>query len=238
MTKPLRLAGVAVAAIGLTACSDLPNFGAEDPATSQGGQILELWQLFIIAAAVVGGIVYALIFFVIIRYRRRDDELPTQTEGNNPLEVFYTVVPIVIVVGLFAATMFTQVDIDEPVDDPDVVVEVIGFQWQWQFNYVGEDVSVTGAPDIDPVLVLPLDSTVRFRLTSRDVIHSFFVPGFLYKRDVIPGVDNEFDVTITQEGTFQGHCAEYCGLLHDRMNFEVRTVPSTEYQAWLEGHRG
>lgn len=220
----------------LTACSELPRFGAEDPASTQGNQILELWQLFVIAAAVVGGIVYALIFFAIIRYRRRDDALPAQTEGNNRLEVFYTVIPILIVVGLFAVTMLTQIDIDSE-QDPDVVVEVVGFQWQWQFNYVGEDVSITGAPDIDPVLVLPLDSTVRFRLTSRDVIHSFFVPGFLYKRDVIPGVDNEFDLTVTAEGTFEGHCAEFCGLLHDRMNFEVRTVPEAEYRAWLEEQR-
>lgn len=237
MTKALRIVGGAVAVVSLTGCSQLPNFGAEDPATTQGSQILELWQLFIIAAAIVGGIVYALIFFAIIRYRRRDDELPAQNEGNNRLEVFYTVVPILIVIGLFAVTMVTQIDIDSE-EDPDVVVEVVGFQWQWQFNYVGEDVTVTGAPDIDPVLVLPLEATVRFRLTSRDVIHSFFVPGFLYKRDVIPGVDNEFDVTITAEGTFQGHCAEFCGLLHDRMNFEVRTVPADEYRQWLEEHRG
>jgi cytochrome c oxidase subunit II len=238
VTKPLRLVGGAVAVLGVTACSQLPNFGAEDPASSQGSRILELWQLFVIAAAVVGGIVYALIFFVIVRYRRRgDDELPAQTEGNNRLETIYTVLPIVIVIGLFAATMATQIDIDSTADEPDVVIEVVGFQWQWQFNYVGEDVSITGAPDIDPELVLPLDSTVRFRLTSRDVIHSFFVPGFLYKRDVIPGVDNEFDVTVTEAGTFEGHCAEFCGLLHDRMSFQVRTVPAGEFQAWLEEHR-
>ena len=151
--------------------------------------------------------------------------------------MFVFAVGLLIVIGLFTATMVTQVRVDAVAEDPDVVVEVVGFQWQWQFNYVDEGVSVTGAPDADPEMVLPVGSTVRMRLFSRDVIHSFFVPGFLFKRDVIPGVDNEFDVTITEAGVFQGHCAEFCGLLHDSMNFTVRTVPDAEYQAWLEEQR-
>ena len=108
------------------------------------------------------------------------------------------------------------------VDQPDLVVEVVGFQWQWQFTYADSGIVVTGTPDGGlPVLVLPVDRTTRLDLRTTDVNHSFWVPRFLNKRDLIPGVDNAIDVTPTETGTYDGVCAEFCGLDHGRMRFAV-----------------
>jgi cytochrome c oxidase subunit 2 len=149
----------------------------------------------------------------------------------------YTAIPILIVLVLFIVNVITEHDVTALTDDPDVVVDVVGFQWQWQFDYVDEDVTVTGVPGRRPELVLPLDRTVRFRLSSPDVIHSFWVPEFFEKRDVIPGVDNEIELTPNREGRYTGRCAEFCGLDHWRMTFTVRVVPEAEFESWLEEQR-
>jgi cytochrome c oxidase subunit II len=117
---------------------------------------------------------------------------------------------------------------------PDLTVDVRGFQWQWQFHYQGSDVVITGDPaQGPPVLMLPLDRTIRVNLVAVDVIHSFWVPDFLEKRDLIPGVDNHIDITPNAAGTFAGHCAEFCGLDHWRMGFEVTVVPGEQFDRWV-----
>ena len=116
---------------------------------------------------------------------------------------------------------------------------MIGFQWQWQFHYRSEGVTVTGNSEgRGPQLVLPVGRTVQLNLMTADVSHSFWVPRFLSKRDLIPGVRNRINVNITKPGTFVGRCAEFCGLDHWRMNFEVRAVSEADYQSWLRGQRG
>jgi cytochrome c oxidase subunit 2 len=133
---------------------------------------------------------------------------------------------------------------EEDEGGPDLVVGVVGFQWNWQFNYEsfnGEEfggdgdlqpLQVTGRPGAPAELVLPADSTVRFVETSPDVIHSFFVPQFLFKRDVVPGRVNQFELTVEREGLYIGRCAEFCGVDHDRMNFQVRVVPPEQFELY------
>jgi cytochrome c oxidase subunit 2 len=222
----------------LLALAALPGCGFVDHAgkegtSSQGRDIFDLWRGSVIAALVVGGIVWALIGWAVLRYRRRGDELPSQRQYIVPLEVVYTAVPILIVAVLFALSYRTQRDVDALTADPDLVIEVEGFQWQWQFHYVDEDITVTGLPDDPPVMVLPVDTKVRLVLTSTDVIHSFYVPDFLYKRDVIPGVKNEVDVDVTDVGRYTGRCAEFCGLDHARMTFEVDAVTMDDFREWV-----
>ncbi len=106
-------------------------------------------------------------------------------------------------------------------------------RWDWQFTYAESGVTVTPAPGERPVLVLPVDRTIRFELETADVIHSFWVPEFGTKRDLIPRVDNQIDIDITEPGTWTGRCAEYCGLDHATMDFEVRAVPADEFDDWL-----
>jgi cytochrome c oxidase subunit 2 len=175
----------------------------------------------------------------VVRYRARNqDGIPTQRQYVIPVEVLYTAVPILILAVIFGLSFKTQDDVDALSDNPDVVIDVKGFQWQWQFHYRGDDITVTGLPEKPPVMMLPVGKTVRLNLRSRDVIHSFYVPAFLYKRDVIPGVHNAIDVDATDQGRYTGYCAEFCGLDHARMTFVVKVVSAREFAQWSEEHAG
>ena len=125
----------------------------------------DLWRGGVMTALVVGAIVLSLIIFTVLRYRRRGrDDVPTQRQYIIPLEIVYTVIPIVIVLVLFGFSYAVQDDVDALSDNPDVTIDVQGFQWQWQFHYRAEDVTVTGVPDRRPVMVLPVNETVRLVL--------------------------------------------------------------------------
>jgi cytochrome c oxidase subunit 2 len=234
-----RLAPLA-AALLLSGC-ELPSFGMPHPRSEQGDHVFGLWQGAVVAALVVGVVVYALILWSVIAYRRRrgDTSVPSQEAYHVPLEIAYTAIPVVIVLVLFAFTLRSERKVDALSAHPDVVVEVRGFQWQWQFVYEHEDVTVTGEDGgSHPQLVLPVGSTVRLKLRSLDVDHSFWVPDFLVKRDLIPRIDNQIDVDVKEPGTYVGRCAEFCGLDHYRMTFEVRAVSEQEFRRWLAAHRG
>ena len=240
-TRRLPATGVAIVAalltLTLSGC-ELPGFGAPDPAAEEGESIWHLWQGFFIVALLVGGLVWGLLVYVLLRYRSRGDtdpdELPSQNAYNIPLEIFYTAVPILLVAGLFGFSVATQERVDRLVDDPDVSVDVVGFQWSWEFHYVDEDITVRGGPDEQPEMVLPVDEIVHLRLDADDVNHSFWVPDFLSKRDLIPGLVNEIQITPTKIGTYVGRCAEYCGLDHWRMLYTVRVVSRDDYEAWVD----
>jgi cytochrome c oxidase subunit 2 len=223
--------------LALSGC-DLPDFGAPDAASEEGRSILSLWQGFFLAGLAVATLVWGLLIYVLLRYRRRrsddDDGVPSQKPYNIPMEVFYTATPVAVVALLFGFSVATEQDVTGLRNDPAVVVDVVGFQWSWQFVYPDEDVTVDGEPGQPPEMVLPVGRTSRLRLATSDVNHAFWVPDFLSKRDLIPGVDNEIDVTPTRTGSFVGRCAEYCGLDHWQMYFSVRVVSQADYEAWLE----
>jgi cytochrome c oxidase subunit II len=241
-SRPWRLIALAT----LAPAAGCGRFGAPDPASEQGESVLTLWRGFFIAGLFVAALVWGLLIFVLLRYRRRNagglgaevsdvdtDDLPDQKAYNIPLEIFYTAVPVVVVAGLFGFSWVTERDVNELSDDPAVEVEVVGFQWSWEFRYHDEGVVVAGEPDEPPELVLPVDQPSQLKLVSTDVNHAFWVPDFLSKRDLIPGIDNEIEVTPTETGTFQGRCAEFCGLDHWQMYYTVRVVTESEYQAWI-----
>jgi len=231
--------GLAAAAAGGAAapgCS-LPSFGAPDPASEEGESILSLWQGFFVVAAAVGLLVWGLLIYVLVRYRRRNDDVPRQGAYNVPVEILYTAAPVAVVIGLFGFSVATQLDVNDLDPEPAVVVEVVGFQWSWQFVYPDEGITITGQPGEPPEMVLPVGRTARLELASTDVAHSFWVPEFLSKRDLIPGVENEIDVTPSRVGEYTGRCAEFCGLDHWRMSYAVRVVPTDEYEEWLDAQR-
>ena len=244
---PARWALVAVGLVGMLAlagCSDDTEAGRlamPEPITEEGQHTLDLWQGAWIAALITGVVVWGLIFWVVVRYRRRsDDEVPIQTRYNLPLEIFYTVFPIIMVVVFFAKTVEVQ-DIVLDDSEPDNTIFVVGQQWQWTFNYPdavdtpeGTNVWESGTGDITPTIYVPVDETTRFELRSPDVIHDFGVPGFLIKMDVIPGQDNAFQVTPKTEGNFVGKCYELCGVYHSRMLFNVEVVSREEYESYLQ----
>jgi cytochrome c oxidase subunit 2 len=210
------------------------------PLTEQAQDIEQIWNGVLIAAVVIGVLVIGLIVYVIFRYRRRDDRLPFQRRENIPIEVTYMMVPLLIVGALFGITFVSVRSIDAEEPDPDLTVEVIGFQWQWQFDYRDAGVSVIGTDRVEPELVLPAGAKVQFDLTSIDVIHSFWIPGFRFKRDVFPGQTQTFQVDVgdrTGSWPDSGVCAEFCGLDHDKMRFSVRIVSPDEFRSWLQEAR-
>ncbi len=233
-TRDLR-AWLALVLLVCTGCSS--RFGAPAPASTQGERVLDLWRLFVVASIVVGGVVLGLILFSIVRYRAGRPGEPAGFSKHIPLEIVYTGIPVLIVAGLFWATFGVERNVDSLTERPDLTVHVTGFDWSWRFAYEGTDVSVSGLPGRPPTLVLPLGRTVRFVLSSSDVIHSFYVPDLLFKRDVIPGRTNEFQVVPDRVGTFHGQCAEFCGLDHARMTFTVRVLPPSRFDAWLAQQR-
>lgn len=207
------------------------------PITDQAVDIDRIWDLYLYLGFAVVAFVTILILYVIIRFRRRDDRLPRQRHYNIPLEITYTVIPLIVVLALFAITFVSVRAIEDADENPDLVVDVTAFQWQWSFDYPDAGVSVIGGPGDDtPELVLPARSSVQFDLQSLDVVHSFWVTAFRFKRDVIPGSPSSFTVDIGDRvGRYPnaGVCAEYCGLDHAFMRFEVVVLEPDEFDAWL-----
>jgi cytochrome c oxidase subunit 2 len=210
-------------------------------ATNQTDGQYDLWLWAWVAAMITGLLVWGLIGYVVVKYRRRSpDEIPVQTRYNLPLEILYTLAPVVMVLVFFYFTVEQQNKLTDKIDNPDHVVEVVGQQWSWTFNYVADDaldgqttVYQPGSPNNPPTLYLVKDESVRFNLHSPDVIHDFWVPGFLHKMDVVPGVSNSFDLIPTREGTYAGKCAELCGVYHSRMLFKVKVVDKATFAAEL-----
>jgi len=223
-----------------TAC-ELPSFGFPHGITPEASRMYNIWSGSTIAALSVGVFVWGLILYASFRYRKRNEELPQQVRYNLPVEVLYTMVPFVIIAGLFYFTARDEIEVNKTTPDPNVTVSVVGFRWQWQFGYVenGRVIGqVTGRPGETPVLVLPKDRSIRFVEASPDVIHSFWVPEFLFKRDVIPGRINQFEISkIDRTGTFVGRCAEFCGTDHSRMDFTVQVVEPAQFDAMMQGFR-
>jgi cytochrome c oxidase subunit 2 len=201
--------------------------------TEQGQAIYNLYNLFLYIAAIVFVVVSGLVIWSVIRYRRRGDELPRQTHGNNRLELAWTLIPTVIVLVLFVFTIQAQDRVLDSSSRPDVNVTATAFQWSWRFTYEGTGAEVVGSPETIPELVLPVGQTIRVKLVSVDVVHSFYVPQTLFKRQAIPGTENEFDLTFEKVGLYHGQCTQFCGLQHPDMIFRVRVVSQGEYQGWV-----
>jgi cytochrome c oxidase subunit 2 len=232
--------------VTLTGC-DLNNsfwrFGWPEGITDQSQDMRRLWTGSVIAALIVGFLVWGLILFSVVKHRKRGDELPKQTAYNLPLEIVYTILPFLIIAALFFFTVVVQDKVQKKSANPDTTIAVNAFKWNWQFVYPktsgpdGKPVYTVGTSEEIPILVLPTDRTIRFELRSADVIHSFWVPEFLFKLDVIPGNENGrnnvFEVTVRKQGAYVGRCAELCGTYHAFMNFEVRTVSPSDYDAYL-----
>ena len=237
------LSGIALTL--LAGCSaettgQLKRLGLPEAGTVQAPSIGDLWIGTWIAAGVIGVAVWGIIGWIVLRYRSNHNEMPRQNRYNLPMEIFYTVAPFVVIGVLFYYTVLAQ-NVVTKNPKPDLTVDVVGQKWAWTFNYksadvpgVGTDVWETGTINRWSTLYLPVNKTVRFNLSSPDVNHSFWVPVFYEKMDVIPGRKNGFTVTPNREGVFSGKCAELCGTYHSAMLFEVRVVSQEEYEAHLK----
>jgi cytochrome c oxidase subunit II len=298
--RGLRLVALSVLLGGttllLSGCSwsEALGLGWPNGITPEGKLNRELWIGSVIASFVVGGIVWALIFWSSAFHRKKktDTELPRQFGYNMPLELVLTVVPFLIISVLFYFTVVVQEKMLHKDPNPEVVVDVTAFQWNWKFgyqkiafhdgtlSYEGADAArkaaMTSKPEgVDahgeeivgpirglnpedrtylnfdkietigssteiPILVLPKGKRIEFQIASADVVHGFWVPEFLFKRDVMPDPaanhsDNVFQISEIQEtGAFVGRCTEMCGTYHSMMNFEVRVVEPNDFKAYLQ----
>jgi len=228
-----RLAAAAVVAVGLllTGCK-VPSFGEYPGSTTQARTEYHLWQGFFIAGLVVGGIVLALIIWALVRYRRKNEDIPPQTQYHTLTEVIYTAVPIVIVLVLFVFTVLAENKVDAVVPNPQAKISVHAFQWGWEFQYPG-GVKVIGQTTEAPTMVIPAGQSVRITLNSLDVLHGFYVPQFNFSRYASPGYNTQFDFNVLHPGTYRGQCTQLCGLYHSLMFFNVKAVSPSAYSQWL-----
>lgn len=245
VAAPVALATLLV----LSGCTQEQKQGylpGEPGLTDRWDGIAGLWVTSWIVLLGVGLITWTLIIWAAIAYRRRKGQtgMPAQIRYNMPIETFFTAVPVILVMGFFAFTAQEQTKIEARFEEPETVVEVVGKRWAWDFNYVNEDVHFSGVqvqtdengsaiPETMPVLYLPVGKTTEIRLESRDVIHSFWVVEYLYKKDMIPGKTNYMSFTPEKTGTFMGKCAELCGEYHSMMLLEIQVVEQDEYDAYI-----
>jgi cytochrome c oxidase subunit 2 len=239
--RPALRVGLPVLLIALlTGCGMIPP----EPRTEDAKDVFGLYLVVFGMGLLVFIGVEAFIVYAVVRYRRRDDRLPDQLHGNTVIEIVWTAIPTVIVLVLFAFSMVTLGKIDAKAANPGVNIDVTGFQWQWQFHYLDDDgnpdndYTLIGSPASPPAMVVPVGEVIHLNLTSADVIHSFYVPHFLIKRDVFPlaGAQegNQLEFTVSEAGTYAGQCAEFCGDLHARMTFTVEALERADYDLWLE----
>jgi cytochrome c oxidase subunit 2 len=215
-----------------------PGFFPLQPVSQQGQYVFDFYPVIFWIAVAVFILVEGLLLWIVLRYRRKptDTELPKQTHGHGGLEIVWTLIPAIIVTALFAFTVDTLGKVETantPGDNPALTIDVTGFQWQWTFEYKEQGISLTGSGREGPTMAIPVGEKVRIRLHATDVIHSFYVPQFLYKKDAIPGRVNEFDVMVQQAGTYAGQCAEFCGLGHADMHFSVEAMTRAEFDGWV-----
>jgi len=225
----------------------LADWGMPTPITDQAKRIQDLWVFTLIIALAVFFAVEGALIYAIVRFRKRNDALPKQTHGSTALEVVWTAIPVLIVITLFSYSFIVLRDVEKEAPDDALTVDVTGFQFSWEFGYNLADLgrsempppakegtfSIIGTAANEPTFAIPVGEPVEFRLKSNDVIHSFFIPNFHYKLDVVPGRDNRFVITAKETGEFTGQCAELCGLNHALMRFHLRVVERSEFDRWV-----
>ena len=244
--------GVVVVLVALVAAVFLSGAGdtlyPPKAATTQARDTRGLYDIVFAISVGIFLIVEALIVWSILRYRRRpeDTELPAQTHGNNLVEVIWTLIPTAIVLFLFVVSWRTLNTVDAVSSSPDIRIHAVAGQFQWQFEYLdrnGTKVATQTIPAYDATsspdggMAVPVGKSVQVTLSSPDVIHAFYVPRFLFKRDVIPGQTNRFEFTVdpSEAGqVFRGQCAELCGDGHRRMLFNVIALDQASYDTWLQ----
>jgi cytochrome c oxidase subunit 2 len=252
----------AAGVLALPACSATTKDEWERGAMPRGAAnhsdaVIHFWQWSWVTALIIGVFVWGLILFAVLKYRRRhDDEVPVQTRYNLPMELLYTIAPVIVVLVYFKFVISTQEAVLSGSDEdgkPDHVVTVVGQQWSWTFNYgLGQQdpsanddatddkfpyasyVHESGTGSYIPNLYLPVNETTRFNLHSPDVIHDLGVPAFIMRMDVVPGRVNHYEVTPTEIGVYKGKCYELCGVYHQRMLFNVHVVSQADYQQYLQ----
>ncbi len=218
--------------------------------------MLALW-----ICAGIGLAVFAAMGFAMFRFRKsRGAVADTSFIHNTRLEILWTTIPVILLV-LMAAPATTKLVKMYDYRDSEITIKVTGYQWMWEYEYLGEDVRFTSRLDresdrirqsgampnaqenpyylleVDNPLVVPVDTKIRFVITADDVIHSWWVPALGWKQDAVPGIINEAWADIDTPGIYRGQCAELCGKDHGFMPIVVKALPKAEYAQWLASQK-
>jgi cytochrome c oxidase subunit 2 len=218
------------------------DLGSRHGVTTQSEWVRQLWKVSYIFAIPIALIVLGGIFWCLLRYRHRptDERRAAQFQYHIPIEAAYTIIPLIIVAVIFGFMYNAENKVNALSSNPDVRIAVEGFQWGWRFTYPNghqEVGTVSNALNIEssqnlPILYMPAGQSVQLHLISDDVVHTFFVPSFLFQRDMIPGIDNTVQFNVTKPGTYEGQCNNICGQYHAFMRFLVRVMPADQYNKW------
>lgn len=222
---------IPLTALALSGCT-LPSFGAYKSDTTTGQDSYHLWQWFSVGAVIIGGFTFLLIVWSVLRYRRKGDNIPKQSQYHIPLELLYTIIPVIIVGVLFWGTVVVENKV-VAMPTTNVKIHVNAFKWGWGFTYPGKNAVVVGNTTQEPTMVMPVGTDVAVTITSTDVMHGFYIPQFNFSRYALPGVVNEVTFHAVKTGTFTGQCSQLCGLYHSLMYFKVKVVTVKQYAAWL-----
>jgi cytochrome c oxidase subunit 2 len=233
------------------------NFGSPGGITKQDQQVRLLWHLSYYLSIPLGLLVIGLVVWCVVRYRMRPGHLvtPRQFQYHIPLEITYTIIPLLMVATIFGYMYHAEDVVDAVAKNPPVRIRVEGFQWGWRFTYLTvnghplsqsrqfqEVGSVANEPSINddadlPVLTVPAHETVELDLFTADVNHSFYIPETLFKRDLIQGVSNTINFNFVQTGRFIGECTQFCGPYHPFMRFVVDVMPAGQFNSWASRHK-
>jgi cytochrome c oxidase subunit 2 len=242
MRRNRRILGLLVISFGtllLTSCSNknISGLGFPKGASSVNDTSGPLWYWAWFTAGIVGVITLILIFWPIVFHRKKSDEFPKQTRYVIPVEVAYTLIPLLIVAVLFGYTARAESRItkfDTPATAPHNIT-VNAFQWAWQFTYkdAPSAPTVTGTPTQPAELVLPLGEKVLYTIGSSDVVHGFWIPAFMIQIEALPHVTNHLEFAAEKLGTFPGRCNILCGRSHSHMLFTIKVVTPAQYTAYI-----
>lgn len=226
------------------------QIGFQEPHAPLMEEIDNVHNLMLIVLSLIGLIVTVLLIIVMYRYRESKNPKPATFSHNTPLEIIWTILPILALVVILIPSIKILYVFDRA-ENPDITIKVTGHQWYWSYDYLSDDQGKTISFDsymipekdlkpgqlrlleVDQPVVLPIGKTVRILVTSQDVIHSFAVPSLGIKTDSIPGRINETWLRVQKEGMYYGQCSELCGKDHGFMPIAIKIVPQEEYDTWL-----
>lgn len=250
MRRWLRaISGSLLLATALAACSDSLPQSSLNPGGPVAEEQKDLLMLVIVIAAVIFVLSEGALLWFLFRYRKREGNEPEQIHGNSRLEIAWTIAPALVLAVVAVPTVSLIWKLDKEPTGKVIQVDAIGHQWWWEFRY--PELGITTANQ----MVIPEDTSISVRLCAAGdtnsgtpvgqpctepapaigdaVIHSFWVPRLAGKQDLIPGQPNRLTLLADEPGTYPGQCAEYCGLSHAYMRFEVEAVTETDFQAWV-----
>ena len=250
----LALGPVLMLVATLSGAAEVNQMDMSPGVTEVGKEIFELHTLILGICVIIGVLVFGVMFWSIIYHRKSRGVEPATFHESTSIEIAWTVIPFLILIGMAVPATSTLLEIYNN-DDAELDILITGYQWKWRYEYLdenGENVSFfsnlrtsqseiynTEAKgehnllEVDEPLVIPQDTKVRFLITANDVIHSWWVPELAVKRDAIPGFINEAWTRTSEPGIYRGQCAELCGKDHGFMPIVVNVVSRGEYDEWL-----